>query len=180
VTIEIRLLEQADDRKVFRSGNADLDSFFQKYAWQNQFRHHIGNTYVAVEKQRIFGFLTVSVSSMEFEGLPADLKKKLPRYPIPVLRLARLAVSEDARGQGIGRHLMRAAFAMAIDLRERLGCAGVVVDSKRDAESFYSSFGFEPLEVIEGRIEERPSPTAMFLPIREIEAAIKISAREKL
>lgn len=180
MTIEIRLLEQADDRKAFRSGDVDLDSFFQKYAWQNQFRHHIGNTYVAVHRRRIFGFLTVSVSSMEFDRLPSNLKRKLPRYPIPILRVARLAVSEDVQGQGIGRHLMRAAFAMAIDLRERLGCAGVVVDAKRDAESFYSSFGFERLEVIEGRIEERPSPTPMFLPIREIEAAINISTSGKL
>lgn len=75
---------------------------------------------------------------------------------------------------------MRAAFAMAIDLRERLGCATVVVDAKRDADSFYSSFGFEPLEVIGGRLEERPPPTPMFLPILDIEAAIKISTRERL
>jgi GNAT superfamily N-acetyltransferase len=172
VTIEIRLLEQADDRKAFRSGDADLDSFFQKYAWQNQFRHHIGNTYVAVER-RILGFMTVSVSSMEFERLPADLKRKLPRYPIPVLRVARLAISEDAQGQGIGRRLMRAAFAMAIELRAKLGCAGVVVDAKRGAESFYSSFGFEPLEIIEGELQEKPTPRPMFLAIREVESAIK-------
>jgi GNAT superfamily N-acetyltransferase len=172
VTIEIRLLEQADDRKAFRSGDADLDSFFRKYAWQNQFRHHIGNTYVAVER-RILGFMTVSVSSMEFERLPADLKRKLPRYPIPVLRVARLAISEDAQGQGIGRRLMRAAFAMAIELRAKLGCAGVVVDAKRGAESFYSSFGFEPLEIIEGELQEKPTPRPMFLAIREVESAIK-------
>jgi GNAT superfamily N-acetyltransferase len=172
VTIEIRLLEQADDRKAFRSGDADLDSFFQKYAWQNQFRHHIGNTYVAVER-RILGFMTVSVSSMEFERLPADLKRKLPRYPIPVLRVARLAISEDAQGQGIGRRLMRAAFAMAIELRAKLGCAGVVVDAKRGVESFYSSFGFEPLEIIEGELQEKPTPRPMFLAIREVESAIK-------
>jgi GNAT superfamily N-acetyltransferase len=174
VTIEIRLLEQADDRKAFRSGDADLDGFFQKYAWQNQFRHHVGNTYVAVEHAKIVGFVTVAPSGIELDRLPADLKK-LPRYPIPILRVARLAVSEGAQGKGVGKRLMRAAFAMAIDLRERLGCAGVVVDAKRDAESFYSSLGFEPLEVIEGQIEERPAPKPMFLSIREIEAAIKIA-----
>jgi GNAT superfamily N-acetyltransferase len=175
VTIEIRLLEQADDRKSFHSGDADLDRFFQKYAWQNQFRHHIGSTYVAIERHRVLGFMTLSVSSVEFESLRADLKRKLPRYPLPVLRLARLAVSQDAHGQGIGRHLMRAAFVMAIDLREKFGCVGVVVDAKRDAESFYSSLGFEPLEVIEGQIEEKPAPTAMFLPIREVAQAIKVA-----
>ncbi len=175
MTIEIRLLQQADDRKTFRSGDADLDSFFQKYAWQNQFRHHIGNTYVAVERQSILGFMTVSVGSMEFARLPADLRRKLPGYPIPVLRVARLAVSEDTRGKGIRRHLMRAAFAMAIDLRDRLGCAGVVVDAKRDAESFYSNLGFEAVDALAGRIEERPAPKPMFLPIRDIEAAIKVA-----
>jgi GNAT superfamily N-acetyltransferase len=175
VTIEIRLLEKADDRKSFRSADPDLDSFFQKYAWQNQFRHHVGNTYIAVEQTKILGFVTVAPSGIEVDRLPADLKKTLPRYPIPVLRVARLAVSEGAQGKGVGKRLMRAAFAMAIELRERLGCAGVVVDAKRDAESFYSSLGFEPLEVIEGQIEEKPAPKPMFLPIREIEAAIKIA-----
>jgi GNAT superfamily N-acetyltransferase len=175
VTIEIRLLEQDDDRKSFRSGDADLDAFFQRYAWQNQFRHHIGNTYVAVERRNILGFVTVALGSIELDRLPADLRRALPSYPLPVLRLARLAVSAEAQRKGVGKRLMRSVFAMAIDLREKFGCVGVVVDAKRDAESFYSSLGFEPLELIEGRIEERPVPEPMFLPIREIEAAIKVA-----
>lgn len=175
MTIEIRLLEKADERKSFRSSDADLDSFFQKYAWQNQFRHHVGNTYVAIEQAKILGFVTVAPSCIEIDRLPADIKKTLPRYPVSVLRVARLAASVHAQGQGVGKRLMRAAFAMAIELREKVGCAGVVVDAKRDAESFYSSLGFEALEVIEGLIEERPAPKPMFLAIREIEAAIKIA-----
>ena len=119
--------------------------------------------------------MTVAPGAIETDRLPADIKKALPRYPIPVLRVARLAVSVHAQGQGVGKRLMRAAFAMAIELREKLGCAGVVVDAKRDAESFYSSLGFEALEVIEGLIEERPAPKPMFLAIHEIEAAIKIA-----
>jgi len=173
VTIEIRLLEKADDRKSFRSADPDLDSFFQKYAWQNQFRHHVGNTYVAVEQAKILGFMTVAPCATEIDRLPADLKRALPRYPIPILRVARLTVSEDAQSKGVGKRLLRAAFAMAVELRERLGCAGVVVDAKRDAETFYSSLGFEALDVLEGQIEEKPTPTPMFLPIRQIAAAIR-------
>ncbi|HEV2171675.1 MAG TPA: GNAT family N-acetyltransferase [Candidatus Binatus sp.] len=173
MTTEIRLLEQADDRKSFRSGDFDLDTFLQKYAWQNQFRHHIGNTYVAVARSKILGFMTVAPCSIEMDRLPADLKRKLPKYPIPVLRVARLAISEHAQAQGIGKQLMRAAFAMAIELREKLGCAGVVVDAKRDAETFYTNLGFDPLEVIEGQLQEKPMPRPMFLAIREVEAAIK-------
>lgn len=173
MTIEIRLLEQADDRRSFRSGDADLDSFLQKFAWQNQFRHHIGTTYVAVERQRILGFMTLSVGSLESERLPHDIRKKLPQYPVPILRVARLAVGEESQGRGVGRLLMRAAFVMAVDVRDRFGCIGIVVDAKRDAVSFYSNLGFDPLEVTEGEIGEKPTPKPMFLPIREVEGAIK-------
>lgn len=47
--IEIRSLQINDDRKSFSSGDADLDRFFHKYAGQNQFRLHIGTTYVALD-----------------------------------------------------------------------------------------------------------------------------------
>ena len=58
--IEVRILKPSDDRTRFRSGNTDLDRFFVRYAGQNQFRHHIGTTYVAVENNSIKGFATVS------------------------------------------------------------------------------------------------------------------------
>jgi hypothetical protein len=60
--IEVRLLRPDDERKGFCSGNLDLDRFFVRYAGQNQFRHHIGTTYVAVEDDIIKGFVTVSSS----------------------------------------------------------------------------------------------------------------------
>lgn len=47
--IRIRRLEPRDDRSGFRSGNIDLDRFFQRYAGQNQFRHHIGCVGVVVD-----------------------------------------------------------------------------------------------------------------------------------
>jgi hypothetical protein len=40
--IEIRALRELDNRASFRSGDADLDRFFQQFAGQNQFRHHLG------------------------------------------------------------------------------------------------------------------------------------------
>ena len=53
--MEIRALRESDDRSAFQSGDPDLDRFLRKYAGQNQFRHHIGATYVAVERDRVAG-----------------------------------------------------------------------------------------------------------------------------
>ena len=105
--IEIRALRESDDRSQFHSGDPDLDRFFHKFAGQNQFRHYVGVTYVAVEDRRILGFATLAPGHVEIEGLPAPARKKLPRYPLPVLRLARLAVDESARAQGLPSRFQR-------------------------------------------------------------------------
>src|ERR1043165_7456855 len=135
--MEIRALRESDTRAEFRSGDADLDRFLHKYAGQNQFRHHIGTTYVAVEGHRIAGYATVAPGHLEVEDFPATLRKKLPRYPLPILRLARLAVDESMRGQGLGKPLLRFVLRLSLRMAADFGCAGVVVDAKPGAVSFY-------------------------------------------
>jgi GNAT superfamily N-acetyltransferase len=163
--IRVRKLLATDDRTRFRSGNPDLDRFFHRYAAQNQFKHYVGTTYVAHEDHgAILGFVTVTPSAIEFADLPPALGLRLPRYPLPVLRIARLAVGATAQGQGVGSALRRFAFKLALSLRDDLGCVGVVVDAKADARSFYEKLGFEPLQVDEGLLGDRPVPTPYVLP----------------
>ncbi len=162
--MKVRRLEPEDDRSGFQSGNADLDRFFIRYAGQNQFRHHIGTTYVAVdEEERIAGFATVTPSEILTVRLPATQRKKLPSYPLPVLRLARLAVDRRAQGQGVGRQLFTAMLALAQQLAQTVGCIGLVVDAKPDAVSFYAGLGFTELEATVGQLGDRPEPVPMFL-----------------
>lgn len=169
--MEIRALRPSDDRATFRSGDPDLDSFFQKYAAQNQFRHHIGTTYVAVEADRMLGFVTVAPGQIESERIPHALRRRLPRYPLPVLRVARLAVDSSVRSRGIGSALLRFALRLALRLGDEFGCAGVLVDAKPAAVEFYNRLGFMPLDLIEGESSVRPIPATMFLPLGEIRAA---------
>jgi predicted N-acetyltransferase YhbS len=173
VAVEVRILGETDDRSSFQSGDEQLDLFFHRYAGQNQFRHHIGTTYVAVESATILGFATVTVGHVEIESLRASVRKKLPDYPLPILRLARLAVDRNAQGRGVGERLMRTVFAVAIELRGKIGCVGVVVDAKPGAENYYSRYGFLELEVLEGALEERPAPRSMFLPLSAIVQALR-------
>jgi predicted GNAT family N-acyltransferase len=174
VAIEVRLLRESDDRASFHSGDDQLDLFLRRYAGQNQFRHHIGVTYRAVEAGEIRGFVTVAAGHIEIEQLPAALRKKLPNYPLPIVRLARLAVDIGAQGTGVGENLMHAVFLAAIEMRGKLGCVGVVVDAKLHAQAYYSRFGFVALEGIEGILEQRPAPTPMFLPLSDIAQALDV------
>ena len=170
--VRVRRLEPRDDRGGFRSGNINLDRFFQQYAGQNQFRHHIGTSYVAVHGDQIAGFVTVSSGELVAEKLSRNLRRRLPSYPLPILRLARLAVDQHYQGHGIGQLLLRAILELALDMRDRVGCIGVVVDAKPDAIAFYSSLGFFSIDLISGALGDRPEPVAMFLPIGQVAAAV--------
>ncbi|MBI4700314.1 MAG: GNAT family N-acetyltransferase [Deltaproteobacteria bacterium] len=169
--MEIRALRRSDDRSAFQSGDEALDRFLHRYAGQNQFRHYLGVTYVAVDAGRILGFATVAPRHLAIEDLPERTRRKLPRYPVPVLGLARLAVDRSAQSMGLGTQLLRFVLELAAKMADDVGCAGVVVDAKPGAVGFYAKFGFAPFEPIEGQSDARPRPTAMWLPIQAIKAA---------
>jgi predicted N-acetyltransferase YhbS len=168
VPILVRQLRESDDRTKFRSGHTDLDLFFTRYAGQNQFKFHIGTTYVALDDAAIAGFVTVASCSIEVADVPGRLTKRLPSYPIPALRLARMAVAEGRQRGGVGGLLMKAVFLIARDQARKSGCAFVVVDAKPGAETYYERFGFESLPIEAGELEFKPTPTPMFLEIGAI------------
>ena len=169
---EIRLLARDDERGGFSCGQPDMDRFFEHYAGQNQFKLHLAVTYVAIIDGLIAGFATVATSSLERAAIPsARQRKRLPSYPLPVLRLARLGVDTRAKGLGLGKALLRYVLVLALDQRDRLGCVGVVADAKVDAIPFYERLGFVALEgVREGLLAGEPLP--MFLGIDTIAATM--------
>ena len=169
--MEIGRLAPHDAGQGFRSGDLDLDRFFERYAGQKQFSHHVGVTYIAVEDERTLGFATVAASSIEIDHLPAALTRRLPHYPLPVLRLARLAVDQTVQGRGIGAALLHFVFELASRQAEAVGCVGILVDAKPGALSLYDRFGFVALDLTEGHAETRPAPQPLFLPIATILAA---------
>jgi GNAT superfamily N-acetyltransferase len=171
--MEIRALREPDDRSPFRSGDPDLDRFFQQFAGQNQFRHHLGVTYVVDDDRRILGLATLAAAHVDIDGLSAGARKKLSRYPLPVLRLARLGVDQSAQRQGLGVQLLRFVLQLALEMADDYGCVGVIVDAKPDAVGFYVKYGFIPVDAVEGRSDARPAPAPMFLSIRAVKDALR-------
>jgi len=77
------------------------------------------------------------------------------------------------QGHGIGKLLLSTMLTLALEMRDRPGCIGVVVDAKPDAVAFYSSLGFTPIDLTSGALGDWPEPGAMFLPIGQIATAVK-------
>lgn len=174
--MEIRALLPTDDRSHFRSGNIELDRFFQRFAGQNQFRVQLGVTHVALDGGRIVGFATVSAAQVQLLHLPEAERKGLPAYPVPVIRLSRMAVLEEAQGRGIGAALLRHVNRLAVELAtDKVGCAGVLVDAKPEARAFYARYGFIELELTDGALPDHLGASPMFLGVRRIRAALSSS-----
>lgn len=113
-------------------------------------------TYVAVESGQPFGFATVSAGEIPASALSEEAAKKVPRYPLPILRLGRLAVDSRRQGAGIGQRLLRFVFGLAAMMATEIGCIGIAVDAKPQAVRFYERHGFTVLPVNERQPPEHP------------------------
>ncbi|MEK6288361.1 MAG: GNAT family N-acetyltransferase [Acidobacteriota bacterium] len=139
----IERLSSHHDRSEFDCGVGELNVYLQKYASQHQ-RKGVGRTYVATEDdpERVLGYYTISAGAVDFDTVPENL----PRHPIPVVLIGRLAVDIGARGRGLGETLLIHALGSAQRVAEIAGVYAVVVDAlDKQAKSFYLKYGFKEL-----------------------------------
>jgi GNAT superfamily N-acetyltransferase len=135
------------DRAAFNCGRQPLDDFIRTRASQYE-KRRLGKTFVAVPQggARVIGYYTLAAGAVLFERLPPDAARKLPRHPVPVVLLARLAVDLSAQGHRLGEGLLLDALQRSLDLSAGLGVHAVEVDALDDAAAaFYRSYGFVPL-----------------------------------
>ncbi|MBE6135267.1 MAG: GNAT family N-acetyltransferase [Erysipelotrichaceae bacterium] len=125
----------------FDCGQEELNAFLSKYASQND-RKGIGRTYLGLEGDTLVGFYTLAAGEIDCDDLPPLLAKKLPRYPVPAIRIARLAVAKKAQGTGYGKQLLHSALSKSVAVSSEIGANLVIVDAKPSAVGFYEHFGF--------------------------------------
>lgn len=143
------------DRGLFDCGEPELDEYLRAYAGQHS-RKGQSRTFIAVEEDsnRVWGYYTLSSASIEFGIVPENV----PRHPVPVALLGRLAVDREKRGQGLGSILLADAIKRVISISEQIGIYAIVVDALNEqAKSFYQPYGFREL---------LDDPLHLFLPLR--------------
>ena len=139
----IEPLRRDHERASFRCGSDTLDEYLVRYARQNA-EAGVGRTFVAVAppSTRIVGFYSLAASSIRFSSVPVALKKRLPRYPIPSILLARLATDVTVRGLGLGAALLVDAGRRAARLSEQAGVRFLEVEAiDEPARAFYRKHG---------------------------------------
>lgn len=151
-------LGKAHNTKAFDCGIPELNAWLQNTASQHQ-KNGISKTFVLPEpgqEEQIAGFFAMAMRGLVLkENLPEDMQKKLPQK-VPGFTLARLAVSKEHQGKGLGGYLLMEAMERAQRASDSVGGFALFVDAKEGAAAFYAKFGFRPL----------PSdPTTLVLPM---------------
>jgi GNAT superfamily N-acetyltransferase len=163
---QIERLERSHERSSFACGKPTLDEFIRRLVSQYE-KRNLGRTYVAVRPgdRQVIGYYTLAAGAIAFQNLPAPAAKKLPKHPVPVILLARLAVDQGAQGQGLGEALLIDALDRCLGLADQVGLRAVEVDAiDQAARAFYEKYGFVPLP---------DSPLHLFLPLGTIRDSLK-------
>ena len=100
-------------------------------------------TFVVAEDDRIVGYYSLTVGQVDTLQAPERIHKGMGKYPIPVVILARLAVSIRHQGRGIGRGLLQDAVRRTLLIANQAGLRVLLAHPlDDDASRFYLRFGF--------------------------------------
>jgi len=158
-SVHIEPLASHHDRRTFSCGVAALDEYLRRFARQHA-DANVSRTYVAVEGAAVRGFYSLAMSGIRKENLPAKHLHRFPNFPLPVARLARLAVDTRHQRQGLGDLLLGDALQRCLRLSGEIGMVGVIVDAKDEhARGWYERYEFERLP---------DSPLTLWLPTAAI------------
>lgn len=143
----------------FDCGVPALNDYLKKFALQNH-ANLSAKTFTALRGNTVVGYYSLTVASAERDEPPERVTKGLARHPVPLILIARLAVDEREKGQGLGKALLKDAFRRIVKGTEDFGCRAVVVHAKDDqARAFYEKCGFVPSPI---------SPMHLYLLIKDI------------
>ena len=152
-------LEAGQDLSGFGCGNSELDRWLTDHALASQ-KADLARTYLVMTADAVAGYVSLTTGSIRPEAAPRRYGRGMPRYPIPTILVARLAVDRRYQRQGLGSRLLAEALRLAVAASDTAAARLVVVDAiDEHAAAFYRRWGF---------IDVPESPHRLFRKITDI------------
>ncbi len=140
---KVRNLGATDPVQGFDCGQPALNQFLQRFALLSQ-RADAAQTYVCCAEDRIAGFYSLTVASVEVQVATERITRGLARHPVPAMLLARLAVDKAHQGKGLGRALLKDALLRTAQAADIAGIRCLLVHANDEAtRQWYASWEFE-------------------------------------
>ena len=119
--------------KHFDCGDESLNKYLKTFAYLND-TNNLSKTFIAHDGDTIIGFVTLCNAQIEF--------KEMPKYPVPAVKIAGLAVDTKYQSKGYGKELLLFTFKKIIQVSLSIGVKAVIVDAKEQSKMFYEKYGF--------------------------------------
>lgn len=143
----------------FDCGREPLNCFLSRLALVNQ-QAGAAQSYVALAGESVVGYYALTVGAVAYEDAPDRPGKGLSRNPVPIMLLARLAVSTAWQGRGLGAGLLKDAMRRTLQAADIAGIRAFAVHARDEpARRLYEHFGFIPSPT---------DPLHLFLLIKDI------------
>ena len=127
----------------FDCGKPALNDWLLRHARQAQGSGSAKTFVVAEHDGRVAGYFSLTVGQVDTLEVPDRIRKGMGQYPVPVVILARLAVSQQDQGRGIGLGLLQDAIRRTMLISEQAGIRAMMTHPiDEDAAKFYTRFGF--------------------------------------
>ena len=127
----------------FDCGNPALNDWLLRHARQAQGSGSARTFVVACVNERVAGYFSLTVGQVDILEAPERIRKGMGQYPVPVVILARLAVSQQDQGRGVGLGLLQDAIRRTMLIAEQAGIRAMLTHPiDEDAAKFYTRFGF--------------------------------------
>jgi len=140
--IGIEKLRSDHDTDAFDCGKPELNNFLKRFAFSNQ-RSNLSQTYVISRNNQVIAYYSLTVGNVEHKNAPRRIVEGAGQYPVPVMVLARLAVSQEEQGKGVGVALLKDALKRTANAADIAGIRAFIVHAKDDgSRSFYEKFDF--------------------------------------
>ena len=140
----VRKLLVSDVVESFDCGQIALNQFLHRFALVNQ-KANSAQTYVTCNAGTVLGFYSLAVGSVEPSQAATRISKGIPKHPVPVMILARLAVDLQHQSEGLGKALLKDALLRTAQAADIAGIRAFLVHAKDAAAmQWYLNWEFEP------------------------------------
>lgn len=127
----------------FECGKPALNDWLLRHARLAQGSGSAKTFVVAEEDGGVAGYFSLTVGQVDTLEAPDRIRKGMGQHPVPVVILARLAVSQQEQGRGIGFGLLQDAIRRTMLIAEQAGIRAMLTHPiDEDAAKFYTRFGF--------------------------------------
>ena len=127
----------------FDCGKPALNDWLLRHARQAQGSGSAKTFVVAEDDGRVAGYFSLTVGQIDTLEAPERIRKGMGQYPLPVVILARLAVSIQDQGLGIGVGLLQDAIRRTMLIADQAGIRAMLTHPiGEEAARFYTRFGF--------------------------------------